>query len=99
MKTYKLLAILLLFGFGALNVSAQVCGSGGTQNPGTTLTPTSSFQAASSCNFAGDYMLFNVTAGNIYTFSTCSSDGSNIGYDSQLELYDNSSKMCKCYLQ
>lgn len=44
--------------------------------PGTTTVP---------CVQGGQYALVNVTAGNIYTFSTCSSTA----FDSQITLYNN----------
>ncbi len=92
MKTiYKITTSVLVY-LCLLNVStvnAQVCGSGGFLFPSGTFTPTGSFTAPTTCSFAGDYFLVNVVSGNTYTFSTCAADGSNITYDSQLELYNN----------
>ena len=58
--------------------------------PSNTLTPTAAWSDISTCNFAGEYANVNVVAGNIYEFSTCSSNGSTVTYDSELTLRNNS---------
>jgi uncharacterized protein YjdB len=57
--------------------------------PTLSVTPTSTWTDVSSCNFAGEYALVNVTAGNLYEFSTCAANGSTITFDSQLTLRSN----------
>ena len=57
--------------------------------PSLSVTPTPAWTDVSSCNFAGEYALVNVTAGNLYEFSTCAANGSTITYDSELTLRSN----------
>jgi hypothetical protein len=57
--------------------------------PPLSVTPTAAWTDVSSCNFAGEYALVNVTAGNLYEFSTCAANGSTITFDSQLTLRSN----------
>ena len=58
--------------------------------PITSVTPSIVWSDISICNNAGDYANVNVVAGNIYEFSTCSSNGSTVTYDSELTLRNNS---------
>lgn len=60
------------------------------QYPTGSYTPTTTYAFINTCNFGGEHALVNVTMGNIYYFSTQTSAGSNITYDSQLTLRDNS---------
>ena len=57
--------------------------------PSLSVTPTPAWTDVSSCNFAGEYALVNVTAGNLYEFSTCAANGSTITFDTQLTLRSN----------
>ena len=57
--------------------------------PSLSVTPTPAWTDISSCNFAGEYALVNVTAGNLYEFSTCAANGSTITFDSELTLRTN----------
>jgi hypothetical protein len=56
------------------------------QYPLGTLTPTQAWDDVDGCNYAGEYAVINVTAGNIYEFSTCSIYGSLAAYDTELTL-------------
>ena len=64
-----------------------------TQYPAGTLTPTTAWTSISACNYAGEYAVINVVAGNIYEFSTCASNGSNVTYDSELTLLTNAQQL------
>ena len=88
---YKICTLILVYlCLSNSQVNAQ-CGPAGFQYPSFAVTPTGIFTAVDPCSFAGDYFLINVIAGNSYTFSTCSADGSNITYDSQLSMWDEGS--------
>lgn len=67
-----------------VQVVSQGCNST-TQYPSTTLTPTTSWKTQNSI-WAGEYTVFNVTAGRVYTFSYCSADGASATYNSELTL-------------
>lgn len=94
-KNYNsaLLFLVCVFSFilisSAGNRAIGQCVSGGTQNPTGTLNPTLVWQTAATTIRAGQYTLFNVTAGNIYLFSFCPADGGACSFDSQLTLFDN----------
>jgi hypothetical protein len=64
--------------------------AGTSQYPLGTLTPTTSWQTASSQIYAGEYSVYNVTAGDVYEWSICSADGGNATYDTELTLTDAS---------
>ena len=64
-----------------------------TQYPAGTLTPTTAWTSINVCNYAGEYAVINVVAGNIYEFSTCASNGSNVTYDSELTLLTNAQQL------
>jgi len=64
--------------------TAQGCNST-TQYPSTTLSPTTRWKSQKSI-YAGEYTLFNVTSGRVYSFSYCSTDGANASYNSELTL-------------
>jgi hypothetical protein len=57
------------------------------------LTPTASWTSIANDNYAGEYANINVVTGNTYEFSTCSVDGSNVTYDSQLTLRSSSGSL------
>ena len=57
--------------------------------PSGAVTPTAAWTDVNGCNFGGEYALVNVTAGNLYEFSTCAANGSTITFDSELTLRTN----------
>jgi hypothetical protein len=57
--------------------------------PSGAVTPTAAWTDVDACNFGGEYALVNVTAGNLYEFSTCAANGSTITFDSELTLRTN----------
>ncbi|MGE0637639.1 MAG: T9SS type A sorting domain-containing protein [Bacteroidia bacterium] len=65
------------------------CTSSGSQWPTSTLTPTTSWQVASTIIYGGDYSLYNVTTGTVYEWSLCAADGGAASYDSELTLFNN----------
>ena len=71
--------------FFSLHQSYSQCTST-TLYPANTLTPTAAWTTISPDNYAGEYANINVVMGDIYEFSTCLTDGSNVTYDSQLTL-------------
>ena len=91
-----LLAICLAF---AMPSTVQAQCSTGTQYPTTTFTPVNNnlFASINGCNYAGEYAVVAVTLGNVYTFSTCAADGSNVTYDSQLTLRNNANTTTLAY--
>jgi len=77
-------------GYVSITVQAtsQGCNST-TQYPSSTLTPTTSWKSQKNI-WAGEYTAFNVTAGRVYHFSLCSTDGATASYDSELTLRNKS---------
>lgn len=69
---------------GTFSVSAQCDHS--QQYPADTVTPIMDWVAIDSCSKAGQFALIHVDEGMYYGFSTLTSDGSDITYDSQLTL-------------
>ena len=57
--------------------------------PFSAVTPTAAWTDVNACNYAGEYALVNVIAGNIYEFSTCAANGSTITFDTELTLRTN----------
>jgi photosystem II stability/assembly factor-like uncharacterized protein len=57
----------------------------GTQFPWFALNPTSSWQYQDWI-YGGEYCLVNVQAGQVYTFSYCSSDGGALAFDGELSI-------------
>ena len=83
---------LFLALFIALSLSLKTRAQGclcTSQWPTTAVTPTTTWGTISTSMYAGDYAVVNVVAGNTYEFSTCSSNGSNVTYDSELTLLTN----------
>ena len=90
--------------FSALNQRAYlVCSAGGgggtglingcaatSQYPAGTFTPTGAWQTTASNIYAGEYSVYNVTAGDVYEWSLCTADGGSASYDSELTLTDAS---------
>jgi hypothetical protein len=68
-------------------VVTQGCNST-TRYPSTTLSPTTNWKTQNSI-YAGEYTVFNVVSGRIYTFSYCSADGATASYNSELTLRNN----------
>jgi hypothetical protein len=89
----RLLLLLVLSAAGVFNsgiVHGQ-CTFSNVQFPTTIFTPTSTtFQAASTIIYAGEYSVYNVTNGAVYEWSLCAADGGNATYDSQLTLFNAS---------
>ena len=61
-----------------------------SQYPSGTLTPITSWQTASALIYAGEYSVYNVVSGETYEWSTCTVDGGNAAYDTELTLRDSS---------
>ncbi len=71
--------------------SAPNC-TGGVQFPAYALTPTTSWQYQSQM-WGGEYCLVNVQAGQVYTFSYCSSDGGVLTFDGELSIRTTSNQL------
>ena len=69
------------------NVMYSQC-FGTSQYPPNPVDATNTWSDISNCNYAGEYAIVNVLNGNTYQFSTCSSNGSTISYDTELRLTD-----------
>ena len=82
-KFYSLLLVL-----SSIQLSYSQC-TATSLYPANTLTPTSAWTSIANDNYAGEYANINVVTGNVYEFSTLSSDGSDVTYDSQLTLRSN----------
>jgi len=59
----------------------------------TALTPPCPGTATAPCIFGGEYVIVDVVAGNVYTFSTCGS----FAFDSQITLYDDTGTLVLGY--
>jgi hypothetical protein len=81
----KKLLLTACFAFSILSFGFAQCVCA-NQYPLGTLTPPQAWDDIDACNYAGEYAVINVTAGNIYEFSTCSIYGSNTAYDTELTL-------------
>ncbi len=88
---HKLIFILTLF-WSAQSISFAQCMNTSFYPP-FSITPTSIWAPIDFCNFAGEYAMVNVVTGDTYYFSTQYSAGTNINYDSQLTLRDNSGNL------
>ena len=67
------------------------CAPGGFNYPGGILnTISSSFTVVANDIVAGNFSLYNVTAGSTYEWSMCAADGGVCPYNGQLTLYNNS---------
>ena len=82
--------ILLKILFFSILIGKQTfsqCSNCDTQYPsGTQSTTSNSLVTVSTLIYAGEYSVYDVTAGETYTWTTCSS-----GYDTQLTLFSGSS--------
>lgn len=58
-----------------------------TQYPANTLTPVNAWQSVA-CAYGGEYSVYAVTEGNIYTWTTCNNTTPD-AFDTQLTLTDN----------
>ncbi|MFN5371685.1 MAG: hypothetical protein ACK5B6_09505, partial [Bacteroidia bacterium] len=63
------------------------------QYPTTTFTPTTTWTTVSTAIYAGEYSAYNVVAGNIYEFSTCTADGGSSTYDNELTLFNSTNTL------
>jgi len=86
MKKFYLFLLLTIFSVQNLEAQGCICAN---QYPAGNLTPLTSWSSIDPCNYAGEYAVINVVAGNIYEFSTCAAYGSNVSYDSELTLLSN----------
>jgi uncharacterized protein YjdB len=77
--------LLLTFAVGMFFKAQSQC-TALSQYPLNTLTPTSAWSNIDLCNYAGEYAVINVVAGNVYEFSTMGIHGSTILYDTELTL-------------
>jgi hypothetical protein len=75
--------------------STQGCNST-TKYPSKTLSPTTAWKSQTSI-YAGEYALFNVVLGRVYTFSYCSADGATASYNSELTLRNGSTNAFIAY--
>ena len=85
-----LLSALFAFSFFSISYAQCVCTS---QYPLGNMTPTTLWSTINTLMYAGDYAVVNVTAGNTYEFSTCSANGSNVTYDSELTLLSDQQQL------
>ncbi|MEI6683845.1 MAG: T9SS type A sorting domain-containing protein [Bacteroidota bacterium] len=92
----NLLSIIMFFVVTMMGsaYSQCPCTSDGTQFPLGIMTPASSWQTATTCQYGGEYGLYYVTYGYTYQWSYCAADGGSATWDTQLSLYDNSTLAC-----
>ena len=64
--------------------SATNCSSG-TQYPSFALSPSTNWQYQTLV-WGGEYCVVNVTLGQVYTFSYCSSDGATLNFDGEISI-------------
>ena len=105
--TIMLKKILLITSIAtsSLNIIAQTCATGGcsstvqtSQYPTNTFSSTSStWSTVSAFMNAGNWTLFNVTAGQTYEWSYCSDFGGSQSWDAELTLFNNASNSILCY--
>jgi hypothetical protein len=88
----KKLLLSACFAFSILSLGFAQCVCS-TQYPLGTVTPTTVWATINAFMYAGDYAVVNVTAGNTYEFSTCSANGSNVTYDSELTLLSDQQQL------
>ncbi|NBO61019.1 MAG: hypothetical protein EBU82_08620 [Flavobacteriia bacterium] len=77
--------LLFFFAFSLVFKAQSQC-TAAFQYPANTLTPTGAWSDVDPCNYAGEYAVINVVAGNVYEFSTMGIHGSTISYDTELTL-------------
>jgi len=63
------------------------------QYPLNAVTPTAVWSDIDACNYAVEYAVVNVVAGNVYEFSTMGIHGSTISYDTELTLRNASNAL------
>ena len=78
------MALLFVAALGSQLVAVSQCPNNNTLLPGPAITPNCPGTTVVPCMTGGQYALLNVTAGNIYTFSTCGAS-----WDTQLTIYNN----------
>lgn len=86
-----LIGFIFLFVFNANEIFGQCTNCLGQWPPGTSSTTSSALSTVSTCMFGGDYAVFNVTAGETYTWTTCGSTA----FDTQLTLYGGAAPGCQ----
>jgi murein DD-endopeptidase MepM/ murein hydrolase activator NlpD len=67
------------------NTSSATNCTSGTQYPNFALNPSSNWQYQTLV-WGGEYCVVNVTQGQVYTFSYCSSDGALLNFDGELSI-------------
>lgn len=82
----KLLPIIFLWIAGFLPSLVQAQCQGGTSYG--TIVPTTTWQTSLNV-LGGEYVRFNATAGTVYEFSFCSSDGGWDAYDTEISMTDD----------
>lgn len=99
-KTFVLLLTIVSINH---KIAAQQCLTGGCSNfgiqwPTGTLTPSTSWQIASSTMNASNYTVFNVVCGNTYDFTYCESVGGiSTSWDARLTLYNSTGGPALCF--
>jgi len=73
------------------------CSGGGQYPAGTQSTTSAAFVTVSATTWAGDYAVYNVTAGQTYEWTLCSGDGGSASYDSELTLLNSTGATVICY--
>jgi hypothetical protein len=81
----RLIIYTFIFSFVHSYLYSQGCLST-SQWPTAAVNPTTTWTTIALDNWAGDYAVVNVVNGTLYEFSTCSTNGSNVTYDSELTL-------------
>lgn len=91
MKPVSVGILLCLFLFVEVHKCIAQCGFDNVFY--TALTPPCPGTATAPCIFGGEYVVVDVVAGNVYTFSTCGS----FAFDSQITLYDDTGTLVLGY--
>lgn len=103
MKKLLFLAITAIFWINSSRAQQCLttggCTFGGAQYPGSTFSNPfpNTFTVVATNIDGGEYQLYNVTYGNYYEWSYCSSDGANGVEDMQLTLFNNADGTKLCY--
>ncbi len=87
-KYFTLNLVAVLCALTSISATAQ-CPTSTTQLPSATLTANTNWQIADTNLVGGSYSLYNVTAGMVYEWSMCVTDGAVSNFDSELTLYNN----------
>lgn len=97
-----LISVFIVFAsINSLNAQGECLAggcSGGTRYPTAEFTTNSeTWTIISTIIWAGEYAIYNVTAGQTYEWSLCSADGGSASYDSQLTLLSEDGTTIYCY--